>query len=104
MNRVLLHGPGVAGPQTPGLIARLTRDGAEVDVLVPDGMTAADSAHLDDLVTRGLARIASDAVQPRLPSTYSSTLSPKRSRSARTTAVSSSTGRRPTFTLNVRMP
>ncbi len=36
-----------------------------------------------------MARSDSEAVQPRLPSTYSSTESPKRSRSARTTAVSS---------------
>src|SRR6185312_5295707 len=51
-----------------------------------------------------MARNDSDAVQPRLPSTYSSTAPPNRSRNARTTAVSNDTGRRPTLTLNVVMP
>ena len=51
-----------------------------------------------------IARADSEADQPRLPSTYSSTSSPSPTRSARTTAVSRVTGRRPTFTLNVVMP
>ncbi|WP_462417642.1 uroporphyrinogen-III C-methyltransferase [Kytococcus sp. Marseille-QA3725] len=52
MTRVLVHGDG---PALPGLLARLTEEGAQVHVPA-DGRTA----RLDDLVARGWATYATD--------------------------------------------
>ena len=73
----------------------------------PSTSSAGHSSSANDRPRSAISFMAhsdSAAVQPLLPSTYSSTSSPKRSRSARTTAVSRDTGRRPTLTLKVEMP
>ena len=77
MTRVLLHGPGVLGPSLPGIIAELARAGTQVDVLLAVGENAGAGAahrssphlqapvprapHLDDLASRGLCRLVTDA-------------------------------------------